>query len=319
MASISLCMIVKNEESVIDRCLSSIYDLMDEIIIVDTGSNDNTVQIAKKYTDKVYSYEWNNNFSDARNYSISLATCEYIYCADADEVLDNENRNKFKLLKEALLPEIEIVQMLYSGQYDNNTVYNYDEELRPKLFRRLRSFTFINPVHEILRLDPVVFDSDIKIFHKPHGNHSGRDLSIFANFYSGENALSISSQQLTMYAKELYISGSKDDFIKAIPVFEKAFETKTAPEDIVVITTILARAYKLSGNIPLFFKYAMKCTLSELQGCSEICVELGDYYQSVNDYNEAYLWYYNAQNECKPVLNIRYGTEIPEAKLKELG
>ena len=62
MITISLCMIVKNEEKVLARCLDSIADLMDEIIIVDTGSSDNTKEIAKKYTDKIYDFAWIDDF-----------------------------------------------------------------------------------------------------------------------------------------------------------------------------------------------------------------------------------------------------------------
>ena len=95
---------------------------------------------------------------------------DYIYCADADEVLDEENRARFLDLKKALLPEIEIVQMKYAGQLTYNTAYNYDVEYRPKLYKRLRSFTFDGPVHETVVTEPVVYDSDIRILHKPHGS-----------------------------------------------------------------------------------------------------------------------------------------------------
>ena len=122
MITISLCMIVKNEELVLERCLESLKGLMDEIIIVDTGSSDRTKEIAKRYTRQVYDYTWEDDFSKARNYALSFATCDYIYVADADEVLDEENRKKFLQVKEVLLPEIEIVQMLYSGQFESNTV-----------------------------------------------------------------------------------------------------------------------------------------------------------------------------------------------------
>ena len=74
MITISLCMIVKNEEKVLARCLDSIADLMDEIIIVDTGSSDNTKEIAKKYTDKIYDFTWIDDFSAARNFAFSKAT-----------------------------------------------------------------------------------------------------------------------------------------------------------------------------------------------------------------------------------------------------
>lgn len=141
MVEISLCMIVKNEEKVLARCLDSIAGLMDEIIIVDTGSTDKTKEIAGKYTDNIYDFEWIDDFAAARNFAFSKATKEYIYSADADEVLDEENYRLFADLKEVLLPEIEIVQMKYGNQLAHGTAYNFDEEYRPKLFRRLRSFT----------------------------------------------------------------------------------------------------------------------------------------------------------------------------------
>ena len=84
MITISVCMIVKDEEHCLDRCLKSLVSIADEFIIVDTGSSDHTKDIAKKYTDKVYDFKWTGSFSDARNYSFSLATKDYIYCADAD-------------------------------------------------------------------------------------------------------------------------------------------------------------------------------------------------------------------------------------------
>ncbi|MDE7283713.1 MAG: glycosyltransferase family 2 protein, partial [Lachnospiraceae bacterium] len=146
MITISLCMIVKNEEKLLARCLDSVAGLMDEIIIVDTGSTDRTKEIAAKYTDKIYDFEWVQDFSAARNFAFSKAGMEYIYSADADEVLDEENRKAFLRLKETLLPEIDIVQMYYANQLDFGTIYNFDKELRPKLFKRLRTFTWAEPI-----------------------------------------------------------------------------------------------------------------------------------------------------------------------------
>ena len=87
MKTISLCMIVKNEEDNIGNCLDNIKDLVDEIIIVDTGSTDKTKEIVKKYTDKIYDFEWVDDFSKARNYSFSKATKDYIFWLDADDIL----------------------------------------------------------------------------------------------------------------------------------------------------------------------------------------------------------------------------------------
>ena len=177
MITVSLCMIVKNEEKVLERCLDSIADLVDEIIIVDTGSWDRTKEIAARYTEHVLDFRWTEDFSAARNYVFSMATMEYIYSADADEVLSEENRERFRLLKETLLPEIEIVQMKYSNQLRFGTVYNFDEEYRPKLFKRKRDFVWEDPVHETVRLMPVIYDSDIVIEHMPQESHGKRDLA----------------------------------------------------------------------------------------------------------------------------------------------
>ncbi|GIO33303.1 MULTISPECIES: glycosyltransferase [Paenibacillus] len=95
LSKISLCMIVKNEERCLERCLESVKDVVSEIIIVDTGSTDSTLDIAKKYTDHVYHYEWNNDFSDARNYALQYATGDFILHLDADEYI---GKNKESLL-----------------------------------------------------------------------------------------------------------------------------------------------------------------------------------------------------------------------------
>lgn len=84
---ISICMIVKNESKVLEKSLESIKDYNFEIIIVDTGSSDNTKEIARKYTDKVYDFKWCNDFSQARNFSISKAANDFVLVLDADEVI----------------------------------------------------------------------------------------------------------------------------------------------------------------------------------------------------------------------------------------
>jgi len=85
MITISACMIVKNEEHNLPRCLASIKPFVDEIIVVDTGSTDKSIEIAESYGAKVYHHPWENDFSKHRNQSISYATCDWILIVDADE------------------------------------------------------------------------------------------------------------------------------------------------------------------------------------------------------------------------------------------
>lgn len=91
-------MIVKDEESFIANCLQSVQDIVDEIIIVDTGSTDKTIEIANTYGVKIYHLPWNNNFSAARNFSLDKATGEWIIILDADEELNSLDKSKLKQL-----------------------------------------------------------------------------------------------------------------------------------------------------------------------------------------------------------------------------
>ena len=306
MVTISLCMIVKNEERVLQRCLDSIADLVDEIIIVDTGSTDATKQIATRYTDQIYDFVWVDDFSAARNFAFSKATREYIYSADADEVLSEENRQRFRILRETLLPEIEIVQMKYGNQLQNGTVYNFDEEYRPKLFRRLRSFVWEEPIHETIRLDPVVYDSDIVITHLPEKNHAGRDLENFRKQI--RQGVTLSRRLYGMYARELFLAGADEDFLAAQNYFQKEVASfERTPEEITEGCCVAAKAARLRGDVTGFFKYTSKVIAGE--GCSEICCELGHYYSKTGDPEEAAIWYYNAVYETQPVLALRTAGE----------
>ena len=99
MITISLCMIVKNEEEVIGRCLECVKDIVDEIIIVDTGSTDSTKEIVSKYTDMVYDFEWIDDFSAARNFSFSKASKDYTMWLDADDIILEADREKLLKIK----------------------------------------------------------------------------------------------------------------------------------------------------------------------------------------------------------------------------
>ena len=304
MNRISICMIVKNEEDILRRCLDSLKGIWDELIIVDTGSTDSTKKIAAEYTDKIFDFAWTGSFSDARNFAFSKAEMEYIYSADADEVLDKENHKKFLDLKATLLPEIEIVQMKYGNQLAYGTVYNFDEEYRPKLFKRLRGFKWIEAIHETIQTEPVIFDSDIVITHMPKSSHTSRDLQAFERLtQQGER---LSSRLFEMYARELFVSGKEEDFIRAEEYFKQALsDTSRKSDEIMMAACVSATAARVRDDVKSFFKYAMKAVAME--GCSEICLELGRFYVAMKDYEEAAIWLYNAVYETAPILNIHAG------------
>lgn len=313
MVTISLVMIVKNEEKILRRCLDCVKNLMDEIIVVDTGSTDKTKEIAGEYTDKIYDFKWIDDFAAARNFAFSKATMDYIYSCDADEVIDDANRMRFMSLKSALVPEVEIVQMHYVEK-SGSSVLNAKSEYRPKLYKRLRNFTWIEPIHETVRIDPVVFDSDIEIFHMPESLHSKRDFSIFEKAYNKDKYLS--DNLINMYAKELLKCGDKSDFENASKIFESILiNQKVTEEQLCKLSCILAKAARLMGNDTSFLKYTTKVLVSS--PCSEICLELGEYFLSHNDNEEAIVWFYNAAYETEPILDIMSQGKAPRLGLAQ--
>ena len=146
MVTISLCMIVKDEEDVLDRCLDCVMDIVDEIIIVDTGSTDNTKKIAQKYTDKIFDFQWINDFSAARNFSFSKATMDYTLWLDADDIILEEDIEKFKRLKQTLTQDVDNVMMKYNVGFDENgrVTLSY---FRERLSKTKNNCQWMEPVH----------------------------------------------------------------------------------------------------------------------------------------------------------------------------
>jgi len=143
---ISLCMIVKNEEKNIGRCLKSVAGVVDEIIVLDTGSTDNTCQIAKEFGARVNSFLWNDNFSDARNASLEMATGDWILFLDADEELRMTSRDSLeKLLSNNAVEGYFIKIINYLG---NEGWVEVCPDLVFRLFRNKRDYRFRGAIHE---------------------------------------------------------------------------------------------------------------------------------------------------------------------------
>lgn len=144
---ISLCMICKNEEDFIGNALESAKDFVDEIVIVDTGSQDNTLKIAKTYTEKIKISPWKKDFSFHRNEALSMATCPWILFLDCDETLNFENNNKeeMKKLLNNTPPDVKGYNLNIINLIDNNPIANFSAL---RLFKNFQGFIFSNPIHE---------------------------------------------------------------------------------------------------------------------------------------------------------------------------
>ena len=157
---IALSMIVKNEAQYIRRCLESVKDLVDEIVIVDTGSTDSTKEICKQYTNQVYDFKWNDNFSDARNFALSKVSksCNWILRLDGDEELPRQNIMQiYNVIDNAdadvfIFPITNILQIKPFKSVLSKTA---------RLFRNIEGITFTGIVHE--EIDESVKKLNLKI------------------------------------------------------------------------------------------------------------------------------------------------------------
>lgn len=163
--TLSLCMIVKNEEQHLVNCLKSVRDVVDEMIVVDTGSTDKTIDIAKAFGAKVFEFPWTGDFSAARNHSLNQATGNWILILDADEVISPLDHNELKaLIRKSYTSSAAyaIVTRNYvfnsgtigwvpnRGQYPEEAGSGWAPSTKVRLFTRRKDVFFSHPVHEML-------------------------------------------------------------------------------------------------------------------------------------------------------------------------
>lgn len=226
--SISLVMIVKNEEANLPRCLDSFKDIVQEIIVVDTGSTDRTVEIAKCYGARVEYFPWVDDFSAARNESLKYATCDWIMRIDADEYI--EESEKIKLLDTICSgrADIYLCPMYSQIQGKENVVENV------RLIKNHTGVKYEFPIHETVALNAIRLGltqgiTDVRIMHTGYTlQQEGWSEKLSRNIRICEKALEKDP-------KNYYVRLIKGCLIvdknprEAIPDFEEGI--KNLPED----------------------------------------------------------------------------------------
>lgn len=147
MLPISVCMIAKNEEQHIEECLKRLKPYHCEIVLADTGSTDRTVELAAKYTDKIYHFDWINDFSAARNYVIAQAENDWILSIDCDEYLESFDMNA--LLELTRHHPQDVGQVLIRNRFSQNGQVSI-ENIRVSRFFNRNFFHFEGAIHEQL-------------------------------------------------------------------------------------------------------------------------------------------------------------------------
>ncbi len=228
MKTISLCMIVRDGEKYIERCIESVLPAISEIIIVDTGSIDKTLEKVKRFNPKVFNFEWNDNFADARNISLQNATSDYIIVLDADEIVFSEDLPKLVKAIEDTDADCLTIRFYNLTDENNEGEYNVHEGLR--IFKK-GSYHYAGAIHE----QPVFNYED----RKPVLEHTGVRIKhygyIKAN--SGEKKFNRNMTILNKVLEEnpdepfhLFNMGNQymsiGDYKKALEYYQKADKNK---------------------------------------------------------------------------------------------
>ncbi|MBB6215739.1 glycosyltransferase involved in cell wall biosynthesis [Anaerosolibacter carboniphilus] len=298
MLTISLCMIVKNEEKVLARCLDSMNEIADEIIIVDTGSEDRTKEIAKRYTDKIYDFEWIDDFAAARNFAFNKASMEYILWTDADDMLLEKDRQKFLQLKEALSPTIDCVTMNINLTFDQYGKVTHSIRSN-RLVKRSCNFKWVGPVHEYLEMGGTIYNSDIGVTHKRVHHDVNRNIRIYEQRL--KNNESFSSRDLYYYANELLDHQRHQE---AAEYYNKFLDTgKGWFEDNVAACGKLADIHIILNNWDDAMKHNLQSFKYDVPR-AEACCRMGFLFLNKNMFKQAAFWYKVATLLEKPTENM---------------
>ena len=167
MATLSVSMIVKNEEKHLERCLTSIKDVADEIVIVDTGSEDKTLSIAEAFNSSIFHFKWNDDFSSARNFSLSKCQSDWILYLDADEELNPDSVDEVNRIKGSEPAGVNCTVNSLGTKTTSGSMFRY-----PRIFANAPGVQFSGKVHEqiidsLKRVGLPIIESNIEIIH--HG------------------------------------------------------------------------------------------------------------------------------------------------------
>ncbi len=285
MITISLCMIVKNEESVIARCLESVKDIVDEINIVDTGSTDKTKEIVSNYTDRIFNFTWIDDFAAARNFSFQQASKKYILWLDADDILTTQDQEKLLILKQTLSREVDAVSMKYHLSFDEDG--NVTSLLRRyRLVKNSRNFQWMGAVHEYLEVSGTLYESDVAVSHLPLHHDNQRNIAIYEKRIKSGRKLS--PRDTFYYANELT---DHQQYKKAIKYYERFLATNLGwIEDNIRACLKIADCY---GHLKQP-KEQIATTLRTLTydvPRPETCCRIGYYFMQAQKNAEAIYWY----------------------------
>ena len=289
MPTISLCMIVKNEEEVLARCLNSARGIADELIIIDTGSDDRTKEIAAQFTQHVYDFEWIDHFSAARNFAFSKGSCDYLMWLDADDVILPEDGAALRELKEKLDPSVDTVMLKYNIAFDEQgqPTFSY---YRERIMRRCPLAKWEGAIHEVVTPFGKIIHVPIAITHRrKEKTDPQRNLRLFENLLKrGET---FSPREQFYYARELFYNARYKEAVEAFEQFLD--EGRGWVENNIEACRVLSQCLRSLGEHERALAALVRSFTFDAPR-AEVCCELGYHYFVKQQYEPAIQWYKSA-------------------------
>ncbi len=296
MATLSVCLIMKNEEDVCERVLRSVQPFADEIIVADTGSSDATVEIAEANGAQVFPYQWTDNFAAARNFAFSKASGDYILWLDADDVVPELSAQKISAAKAKEFDHADVLLLPYHLSFypDGSPSFSI---VRERILRRCPLAEWQGAVHEVIRPFGRLGRLDAPIEHrKLHPAEPGRNLRIYEKLI--EKGAILSEREQFYYAREL---SDNRRFEEAEPIFYRLLSIMPAssPDRGQLCRNLAAcrDAAKDPDGALRYLLFALE------NGCpsSVTCCELGRRYLNKGLYAAAAEWYLRAMTDGSKV------------------
>lgn len=248
--SLSLCLIAKNEEENIDRFFDSIEGCFDQVVLVDTGSTDKTVEKATARGAEIQHFEWINDFAAARNYAFSFAQCDYVAWLDLDDSLSN--REGFLRFRDDImgLADYWMARYDYSSDAQGKPVCSFARE---RVFKRDKGFTWRYPIHEGVVPDSATGPVRIDFASSWHVTHMrtaadlekdrSRNLNIFSEM---DKKGGMDARMRYYYGKELFETGSPAESVGVLVGALK--DPSLEMHDRIVATQYLCYAFVQCGQ-----------------------------------------------------------------------
>lgn len=297
--TVSLCMIVRDEEAVLGRCLGSVAGLFDEVVVVDTGSRDHTREIAVAHGARVYDFAWCDDFAAARNASFSYATGDFLFWLDADDIITEVNREKFLRMKAELTPTTDVILMRYETGFDEDGKATFTF-LRERLIRRTLPHTWCGAVHEYLSYEGREEIRDIAVTHRSEKTaYSDRNLRIYRRM--AEQGAPFTARDLFYFGRELFYHGEDREAKEVLTTFLARSDGWV--EDKLLACRLLGQLAERGGEMTAAVSaYARTFLLAPPRG--EVCTELEYLLLDHGDPGGAIPWF-EAALSLSPAPNAR--------------